>query len=81
MEFWAASLVTGSIHAACVTKITDKDVCLELPYGVNTKIRLINFLKAGLEVPVEGEKVSVQILSYIEKDNEAKVVLKTDKPQ
>lgn len=77
----AASLVTGSIHAACVTKITDKDVCLELPYGVNTKIRLINFLKAGLEVPEEGEKVSVQILSYIEKDNEAKVVLKTDKPQ
>ena len=74
----AASLTTGSIHTACVTKVTDKVVSLELPYGVNTQIRLINFVKAGLDAPVEGEKVSVQVLSYSDKDNEAKVSLKVE---
>lgn len=77
----AASLKAGSVHMASVTKVTDKVVFLELPYGVNTQIERIDFANAGQEIPVEGEKICVNVLSYIEKDNEAKVGLKTDKSQ
>ena len=74
MEQIADTFKVGKMVSAYIADTTDESVTLEMPYGLTAQIKQLRFAKKGI-VPIEGETISVKVLSYSAVSNNVRIAL------